>query len=134
MRAHGRVTAVPGSSTPETVRAIAGTGAKAVVYVSCDPASFARDVAYFAAAGWGIATLFPAAFRTADNLPGVPSGVGITVVGWFARLGFFLTPPLVGALADALTLRYALWLVPIYALGILAFSGVLSTRRTAAQG
>ena len=77
----------------------------------------------FAAAGWGIATLFPAAFRTADNLPGVPSGVGITVVGWFARLGFFLTPPLVGALADALTLRYALWLVPIYALGILAFSG-----------
>lgn len=88
----------------------------------------------FAAAGWGIATLFPAAFRTADNLPGVPSGVGITVVGWFARLGFFLTPPLVGALADALTLRYALWLVPIYALGILAFSGVLSTRRTAAQG
>lgn len=88
----------------------------------------------FAAAGWGIATLFPAAFRTADNLPGVPSGVGITVVGWFARLGFFLTPPLVGALADALTLRYALWLVPIYALGILAFSGVLSTRRTAAHG
>lgn len=88
----------------------------------------------FAAAGWGIATLFPAAFRTADNLPGVPPGVGITVVGWFARLGFFLTPPLVGALADALTLRYALWLVPIYALGILAFSGVLSARRTAAQG
>lgn len=88
----------------------------------------------FAAAGWGIATLFPAAFRTADNLPGVPSGVGITVVGWFARLGFFLTPPLVGALADALTLRYALWLVPIYALGILAFSGVLSTRRSAQQG
>lgn len=41
----------------ETVRAIAGTGAKAVVYVSCDPASFARDVAYFAAAGWGLDSL-----------------------------------------------------------------------------
>ena len=83
----------------------------------------------FAAAGWGVATLFPAAFRAADDLPGVPSGVGITVVGWFARLGFFLTPPLVGALADALTLRYALWMVPAYAVGILLFSGVLSTRR-----
>lgn len=82
----------------------------------------------FAAAGWGVATLFPAAFRAADELPGVPTGVGITVVGWFARLGFFLTPPLVGALADALTLRYALWMVPIYALGILLFSAVLSTR------
>lgn len=88
----------------------------------------------FAAAGWGIATLFPAAFRTADNLPGVPSGVGITVVGWLARLGFFITPPLVGALADALTLRYALWLVPIYAVGILAFSGVLAARRSAPRG
>jgi len=83
----------------------------------------------FAAAGWGVATLFPAAFRAADELPGVPHGVGITVVGWFARLGFFITPPVVGALADALTLRYALWMVPIYALGILLFSAVLSTRQ-----
>ncbi len=87
----------------------------------------------FAAAGWGVATLFPAAFRAADDLPGVPQGVGITVVGWMARLGFFLTPPLVGALADALTLRYALWMVPLYALGILVFSGSLSSRRAVAR-
>ncbi|MFC0674126.1 MFS transporter [Brachybacterium hainanense] len=83
----------------------------------------------FGAAGWGVATLFPAAFRTADELPGLPPGVGITVVGWLARLGFFLTPPLVGALADALTLRYALWLVPLYAAGILVFSGVLEGKK-----
>lgn len=82
----------------------------------------------FAAAGWGVATLFPAAYRAADDLPGVPHGVGITVVGWFARLGFFLTPPLIGVLADAMTLRYALWMVPLYAVGILLFSKVLSTR------
>jgi MFS family permease len=82
----------------------------------------------FAAAGWGVATLFPAAYRAADDMPGVPHGVGITVVGWFARLGFFITPPVVGALADALTLRYALWMMPVYALGILVFSGVLSSR------
>lgn len=86
----------------------------------------------FGAVGWGIATLFPAAFRAADDLPGVPHGVGITVVGWFARLGFFLTPPLVGALADALTLRFALWMVPLYALGILLFSGVLAPRTRSA--
>lgn len=84
----------------------------------------------FAAAGWGVATLFPAAYRAADDMPGVPPGVGITVVGWFARLGFFVTPPIVGALADALTLRYALWMMPLYALGILVFSGALSTRAT----
>lgn len=83
----------------------------------------------FALAGWGIATLFPAAFRAADELPGVTPGVGITLVGWLARLGFFVSPPVVGALADAFTLRYALWLVPLYAIGILAFSGVLDGRR-----
>ncbi|NMA77113.1 MAG: MFS transporter [Actinomycetales bacterium] len=87
----------------------------------------------FAAAGWGVATLFPAAYRAADDLPGVPHGVGITVVGWFARLGFFVTPPVVGALADALTLRYALWMVPMYAVGILVFSGVLSTRNASEE-
>lgn len=41
----------------DVVRAIAGTGAKATVYVSCDPASFARDVAYFAAVGWRLDSL-----------------------------------------------------------------------------
>lgn len=88
----------------------------------------ATAVVGFAAAGWGVATLFPAAYRAADDLPGVPHGVGITVVGWFARLGFFLTPPLIGVLADAMTLRYALWMVPLYAIGILVFSRVLSSR------
>lgn len=84
----------------------------------------------FACAGWGIATLFPAAFRAADDMPGVTPGVGITLVGWLARIGFLVTPPIVGAPADAFTLRYALWLVPIYAVGILVFSGVLEPRRT----
>lgn len=79
----------------------------------------------FACVGWGIATLFPAAFRAADELPGVTPGVGITMVGWLARIGFFVAPPVVGALADAFTLRYALWLVPLYAAGLLIFSGVL---------
>jgi MFS family permease len=82
----------------------------------------------FAAAGWGIATLFPAGFRAADEMPGVAPGVGITVVGWFARIGFFVTPPIVGALADVFTLRYALWLVPLYAIGILVFSWTLAPR------
>ena len=110
-----------------TARLGAGVGMAGMSLALLVPAP-ATALLGFAAAGWGVATLFPAAFRAADDLPGVPHGVGITVVGWFARLGFFVTPPLVGALADALTLRYALWMVPMYALGILVFSGVLSTR------
>lgn len=39
------------------VRALVHCGAKAVAYVSCDPAAFARDVRYFANHGWKLAQL-----------------------------------------------------------------------------
>jgi tRNA/tmRNA/rRNA uracil-C5-methylase (TrmA/RlmC/RlmD family) len=38
-------------------RLLAGTGARAVVYVACDPASLARDVAAFAGAGYRLAAV-----------------------------------------------------------------------------
>jgi tRNA/tmRNA/rRNA uracil-C5-methylase (TrmA/RlmC/RlmD family) len=38
-------------------RVLAATGARAVVYVACDPASLARDVAAFAGAGYRLAAL-----------------------------------------------------------------------------
>ena len=38
-------------------RLLAGTGARAVVYVACDPASLARDVAAFTAAGYRVGGL-----------------------------------------------------------------------------
>jgi tRNA/tmRNA/rRNA uracil-C5-methylase (TrmA/RlmC/RlmD family) len=37
---------------PAVSRLLAGTGARAVVYVACDPAALARDVAVFAGAGY----------------------------------------------------------------------------------
>ena len=41
----------------EVSRVLAGTGARAVVYVACDPASLARDVAAFADAGYRLEAL-----------------------------------------------------------------------------
>jgi tRNA/tmRNA/rRNA uracil-C5-methylase (TrmA/RlmC/RlmD family) len=38
-------------------RLLAGTGARAVVYVACDPASLARDVAAFTGAGYRLASI-----------------------------------------------------------------------------
>jgi tRNA/tmRNA/rRNA uracil-C5-methylase (TrmA/RlmC/RlmD family) len=38
-------------------RLLAGSGARAVVYVACDPAALARDVAAFTGAGWRLAAL-----------------------------------------------------------------------------
>lgn len=70
-------------------------------------------IAGFAAAGLGSSALIPAAYNAADNIPGLRPGVGLTVVSWFMRLGFLLTPPLVGALSDMLSLRWALLVVPL---------------------
>ncbi len=39
------------------VRQLIAAGPRAIAYVSCDPASFARDVAYFQQAGWSLAGL-----------------------------------------------------------------------------
>ncbi|MDO5495744.1 MAG: MFS transporter [bacterium] len=62
----------------------------------------------FALAGFGTATLVPAAFAAADSLPGVAHGTGVAMVGWWMRLGFMLTSPVVGALAEGIGLRLAL--------------------------
>ncbi|WP_029429986.1 class I SAM-dependent RNA methyltransferase [Blastococcus sp. URHD0036] len=42
---------------PAVSRVLAGSGARAVVYVACDPAALARDVAAFGTAGWRLAEL-----------------------------------------------------------------------------
>jgi tRNA/tmRNA/rRNA uracil-C5-methylase (TrmA/RlmC/RlmD family) len=42
---------------PDVVTAIVGRNPRAVAYVACDPAAFARDVATFRALGWSLAEL-----------------------------------------------------------------------------
>ncbi|BAL90005.1 putative MFS transporter [Actinoplanes missouriensis 431] len=62
----------------------------------------------FALAGLGTATLVPAAMHSADELPGLPEGAGLTVTSWLLRAGFLLSAPLVGAIADLSSLRVGL--------------------------
>ena len=65
-------------------------------------------IAGFAAAGFGVATLVPAAMHGADQLPGLRPGTGLTAVTWLMRVGFFGAPLLVGLIADATSLRVGL--------------------------
>ncbi len=85
----------------------------------------------FAAAGLGVATLVPAAMQQADALPGLRPGTGLTLVSWLMRLGFLLSPPLVGLVADATSLRVGLLVVPVAGVLVIACSGVLDRRQQA---
>lgn len=82
----------------------------------------------FAAAGLGVATTIPAAFAASDEIPGLKPGTGITLVSWALRLSFLAGPPMVGAIADATSLRVGLLLVPIAGIAVVAFSGSLTGR------
>jgi len=113
-------------------RAVARTGA-AITATGMGVALLAPTVpgtiAGFAAAGFGIATLVPAAMHAADELPGLRPGTGLTVVSWLMRLGFLLSPPVVGAVADATSLRVALWVVPLAGAVVVVAASVLPGRK-----
>ena len=79
----------------------------------------------FALAGLGVATLIPAAMHTGDELPGLPPGVGLTVVSVLLRVGFLASPPLVGVTADAFSLRGGLLGVVAAGAIVVVFSRVL---------
>ncbi len=82
----------------------------------------------FGLAGLGVATLVPAAMYTADGLPGLRTGTGLTVISWLMRLGFLFSPPIVGAIADASSLRVGLIVVPMAGILTLLASSVLPKR------
>ena len=83
----------------------------------------------FAAAGFGVATLIPAAMQRADELPGLKPGTGLTAVTWLMRVGFVFAPMIVGAIADAFSLRVGLLTVPVAGIVVIALAGVLAARR-----
>jgi MFS family permease len=85
-------------------------------------------LAGFALAGLGTATLVPAAMHTADELPGLAHGLGLTVVSWVLRIGFLLSPPLVGLVADHSSLRVGLLSVVAAGIGTLLLGRVLLNR------
>ncbi|MFJ4839408.1 MFS transporter [Streptomyces sp. NPDC088746] len=87
----------------------------------------------FAAAGFGVATLVPAAMHEADELPGLKPGSGLAIVSWLMRLGFLASPPVVGLVTDATSLRVGLLVVPLAGLLALLLAGVLRNGHTSSR-
>jgi MFS family permease len=94
--------------------------------------SIPTTVLGFALAGLGVATLVPAVYHAADELPGLRRGLGLAVVNWLLRIGFLVSPLLIGVLADAFSLRVALLTVVLAGLGALVLGRVLP--RTVTHG
>jgi MFS family permease len=91
--------------------------------------SLPGTIAGFAAAGFGVATLVPAAMHGADQLPGLRPGTGLTAVTWLMRIGFVSSPPVVGLIADATSLRVGLLVVPAAGVAVILLAVALSPRR-----
>lgn len=87
-------------------------------------------VAGFAAAGLGCATLVPAAMHAADNIRGLKAGTGLTIVSWLLRVGFLVSPPIVGTIADNVSLRMGLLIVPAAGLAVALLASVLEGRKS----
>ncbi|MGO2041322.1 MAG: MFS transporter [Cellulosimicrobium funkei] len=113
-------------------RAVARTGGALVALGTGLALAFPSvpgTLAGVAAAGFGVATLVPAAMQQADELPGLRAGTGLTLVSWLMRLGFLLSPPIVGLVADATSLRTGLLVLPLAGVVVVLLAGVLAPRR-----
>ena len=80
----------------------------------------------FAALGIGLATVIPTAFSAAGQIPGVNAGVAVAAVSALGWAGFICGPPLIGHLAEWVSLPVALGLLPVLTLVIAA--GTRATR------
>lgn len=87
--------------------------------------TIAGTIVGFSLAGLGVATTVPAAFAASDGIPGLRPGTGITMVSWMLRISFLASPPIVGAVADATSLRTGLLVVPIAGIAVFLLAGAL---------
>lgn len=67
----------------------------------------------FGAVGAGLSIIFPLVLATASVTPGSPPGPAIATVSTFGYAGFLAGPPLIGFVAEAVTLRGGLAVVVV---------------------
>lgn len=94
--------------------------------------SAAAVIFAFAVFGAAAGVIVPIAFGLAGNHPGVGPAWSISRVTTFGYVGIAVSPPVIGALAEATTLRTAFALLPPMALGV-AFLGRTIRKRFSGQ-
>lgn len=78
----------------------------------------------FALSGLGIANMVPIAFSAGGNLPGLPPGIGISIVTFMGYSGLLFAPSLIGFAAKHVGLGTIFAVLPLLYLVVLALSGL----------
>jgi MFS family permease len=99
---------------------VAGTG----LLLAAAADSVAGAVLGFAVAGLGIANMVPIAFSAAGNLPGLPPGIGISIVTFMGYSGLLFAPSLIGFVAEHTGLGPIYAGLPLLYVVVLALSGL----------
>ena len=86
----------------------------------------------FACVGLGLAAIAPLVFSAAARTPGVSSGTAIAAVATMGYAGFLAGPPLIGVIAEGVTMRVALSSVAVLGLVIALLSS--NVRRASLPG
>jgi MFS family permease len=72
--------------------------------------------------GFGLANIIPLVYGAAGNLNPKEPGTAIAGVATIGYLGFLIGPPMVGALADAFSLRVSYLVIAVF-LATIVYSG-----------
>jgi MFS family permease len=82
----------------------------------------------FGLIGAGISCVFPLILSAAARTPGTAPGIAIAAMATSGYTGFLVGPPLIGSLAEALSLRGALGVLGVLGVLILTFGGAVEPK------
>jgi MFS family permease len=88
----------------------------------------------FGLIGAGLACSFPLILSAAARTPGMAASTGIAAMATAGYTGFLVGPPLIGTLAEAVTLRGALGLLGLVGLLVAVLGGVVGRQPSARAG
>lgn len=89
----------------------------------------AAAIVGFGLIGAGVSCIFPLILSAAARAPGIAPGTAIAAMATAGYSGFLVGPPLIGSLAEALSLRGALGVLGVLGVLILAFGGAVEPQR-----
>lgn len=100
--------------------AVAGAGMLAAAFAD----SVGGAALGFAVAGLGVANMVPIAFSAAGALPGLPPGIGISIVTFMGYSGLLFAPSLIGLVAERTGLGPIYAALPLLYIVVMALSGL----------